>query len=603
MLGGNSVKHIVALGTALSLYATLALAYYGWGRFGSALLRLHSLPIHSPFLTIWLGWAFSLFLLQAIHLVSPVDVWVSVPLFLTGIAFSIPTLRDIFRNTSWTVMCSSWHYGLFVLVVASWIACQSMLPLTIGDAGIYYVNTIRWISSYPIIPGLGNLHGRLAYNQSFFVYAASLDFFPYFEDGFRLANGFLFLVLFSEVIWRVVTFVRNHQELRDSHPFVHLMYVFVLPLLIYIGLTNEMGSAAPDVASTILQMQLFFILVQSLFSSSDVNKRDDILLVLAIIAATVLTVKLSNFAFVAVVGGIAFYYFVFGPHGRQRIILRIGRFVLPTALVLSVWTTRGYILSGVPFYPLTLFHLSADWAVPLDKVRDEADWIYSWARAPRVPKSKVLGSWGWFYPWFQRVSRMIVDLVYPLVFGLFTLLVTVAARIIVVRKKLLPSMSEFVLLLPIVAGLIYWFVMAPDPRFAGALFWLFALGSVLVCLSHAYYLSPRRLFAPAACMFFLGMELLLIRSFFRHPDLFGDISTTGFYPIATARLVQKRTHSGLVVYMPEAPGQDDKCWDSPLLCTPRFDPDLRLRKTDIASGFTVNDMATAQNRHVSERPE
>jgi hypothetical protein len=600
MLGGNSAKHMVDLGTALSLYAVLALAYYGWGRFGSALLRLHSLPIHSPFLTIWLGWAFSLFLLQAIHLVSPIDVWVSVLLFLTGIAFSIPTLRDVFRNTSWTLMCSNWHYGLCILVIASWLACRSMLSTMFGDAGIYYINTIRWINSYPIIPGLGNLHGRLAFNQSFFVYAASLDFFPYFEHGFRLANGFLLSLLFSEVMWRLVTLARNHQELRDSHPFAHLTYIFVLPPLISIGLTDGLESAAPDLASTILQMELFFILVQIISASTDINRRDDTLLVLTIIAVTALTVKLSNFAFVAVALGIAFYHFVFGVHGRRRIISRIGRFVFPPAVVLSVWAARGYILSGVPFYPLTLFQLSVDWAVPLDKVREEADWIYSWARAPRVPKDKVLGNWSWFYPWFQRVKNEFVDVIYPLLFGLFTLLVTGVARMRF-KKKLLPSMSEFVLLLPVVAGLIYWFVMAPDVRFGAALFWLFALGSVLVCLSNARYLLPRRLFAPAACVLFLGMNLLVIRSFARHPDLFMDISTTGFYPIATARLVQRETRSGLVVYTPytpEAAEQDDKCWDSPLLCTPYFNPNLRLRSTDIASGFAVSEMVTAQSRHV-----
>jgi hypothetical protein len=597
MPGDNNFQYIVDLGTALSLYAVMALAYYGWGCFASALLRLHSLPIHSPFLTIWLGWTFSLFLLQAIHLVFPVDVWVSVPLFLTGIAFSIPTLRDVFRNTSWTVMCNNWHYALFVLVVASWIASRSMLPLVTGDAAIYHLNTMRWISSYPIVPGLGNLHGRLAFNQAFFIYAASLDFFPYFEHGFRLANGFLFLLLFSEVVWRVVTFVRNRQELRDSHPFVYLTYAFVLPLLIYIGLTR-LEPATPDLASTILQMQLFFILIQCISPLSDIGKRDDTLLVLAIIAVTAFTVKLSNFGFVAVAGGIAFYYFVFGAHGRKQIIRRIGRFVLPPGLVLLVWVTRGYILSGVPFYPLTWFHLSADWAVPLDKVRDEADWIYSWARAPRMPKSKVLDSWDWFYPWFQRITNEFVDVIYPLLFGLFTLLVTVGARMRF-RKKLRPSMLEFVLLLPIVAGLIYWFVMAPDPRFGGALFWLFALGSVLVCLSHARYLLPRRLFTPAACMLFLGMELLLVRSLFRHPDLFADISTAGFYPIGSARLAQKQTSSGLVVYTPEAMAQgDDMCWDSPLPCTPHFNPNLRLRSTDIASGFTVSERATAQSRHV-----
>src|SRR5919109_5262628 len=272
MLDGNGFKQIADLETALSLYAVMALAYYGWGRFGSALLRLRSLPVESPFLTIWFGWAFALLLLQAIHLVAPVEFRVSMLLFLTGIAFSIPTLRGLFRKPSWRVAFKSWHYGLFVLVIASWIACRSMLSNMFGDAGIYYINTIRWVNSYPIIPGLGNLHGRLAFNQSFFVYAASLDFFPYFEDGFRLANGFLLLVLLSEVMWRLVTLMRNRQELRDSHPFVHLTYVFILPPLISLGLTDGLESAAPDVASTILQMELFFIVVQIISASTDINR-------------------------------------------------------------------------------------------------------------------------------------------------------------------------------------------------------------------------------------------------------------------------------------------------------------------------------------------
>jgi len=402
------------------------------------------------------------------------------------------------------------------------------------------------------------------------------------------------------VAWRLISVTGNFLELRDSHPFTHLNYVFILPLLISIGLTSDMGSAAPDLASVILQMQLFMILVQSLSLSLDVNQRDDTLLVLVMIAAAALTVKLSNLAFVTFTAGIAFYYFICDAKDRRQIVVRVGRFVFLPALMLLVWTTRGYILSGVPFYPLTWFHLSADWALPLDKVREEADWIYSWARAPRMPKSEVLGSWDWFYPWFQRASEMIVDVVYPLVFGLFALLVTIAGRVITAQRNLLPSISDFLLLVPIVAGLIYWFLMAPDPRFGGALFWLFALASVLVCLSHAHYLLRRRLFAPAAWMLFLGMELLLIRAIFRHPDLFEAISTTGFYPITSARLVQKQTHSGLVIYTPDAAVQEGYygCWYSPLSCTPQFNPNLRLRGVDMASGFTVSEMVPAQNRHI-----
>jgi hypothetical protein len=98
MPNGDILKHLSDLGTALSLYAVMAVSYFGWGSFGCRLLKLYSLPVRSPFLTIWFGWAFSLFLLQAVHFVSPVDYrWHAS--FVTGAAFSISTLRSYFANS------------------------------------------------------------------------------------------------------------------------------------------------------------------------------------------------------------------------------------------------------------------------------------------------------------------------------------------------------------------------------------------------------------------------------------------------------------------------------------------------------------------------
>jgi len=40
-------------------------------------------------------------------------------------------------------------------------------------------------------PGLGNLHGRLAFNQSYFLYVAFLNNFPVVGFGHNLANSLL----------------------------------------------------------------------------------------------------------------------------------------------------------------------------------------------------------------------------------------------------------------------------------------------------------------------------------------------------------------------------------------------------------------------------
>ncbi|QIL77220.1 hypothetical protein G7064_16215 [Hymenobacter sp. HDW8] len=36
------------------------------------------------------------------------------------------------------------------------------------DSGLYHFQTLKWLNEYPTVPGLGNLHGRLAFNSSWF---------------------------------------------------------------------------------------------------------------------------------------------------------------------------------------------------------------------------------------------------------------------------------------------------------------------------------------------------------------------------------------------------------------------------------------------------
>ena len=40
------------------------------------------------------------------------------------------------------------------------------------DSDLYHAQSIRWMEEYGIVPGLGNLHERFAYNSSFFALSA-----------------------------------------------------------------------------------------------------------------------------------------------------------------------------------------------------------------------------------------------------------------------------------------------------------------------------------------------------------------------------------------------------------------------------------------------
>ena len=61
------------------------------------------------------------------------------------------------------------------------------------DTGLYHAQTIRWFETYRIVPGLGNLHERLALNSSWLVLNASLSAAFLRLRSFHLMGGVLFL--------------------------------------------------------------------------------------------------------------------------------------------------------------------------------------------------------------------------------------------------------------------------------------------------------------------------------------------------------------------------------------------------------------------------
>jgi hypothetical protein len=110
-----------------------------------------------------------LVVLQLSHFLFPLTASIVVPIFLTGVVFSAPQIVNVLRHfpqQRLPVMRTA-TIVIIMLAGASWIASRSMRPPTNGDSGEYHFNTIRWINAFPIVPGLGNLHGRLAFNQSF----------------------------------------------------------------------------------------------------------------------------------------------------------------------------------------------------------------------------------------------------------------------------------------------------------------------------------------------------------------------------------------------------------------------------------------------------
>ncbi|HEY8165195.1 MAG TPA: hypothetical protein VIF83_06530 [Gemmatimonadaceae bacterium] len=588
-----TLTYVVAVSEALAAYAVLALAFLGWGEGAARLFRAHSDVAERGSVTVWLGWAAALLVLQVVHLFLPLNSIVVAPVFAAGIIMAVPRLRRLVAERRVRGSRAPIVGLVCLLIAAIWIASRSMLPPENFDSGLYHIPTIRWINSYAIVPGLGNLHGRFAFNQSFFTYAAAVNAFPFQGFGRGIANSFLVLLLLWQSI-ELLAHWRNEAAGTVGNLTIQAAALVMLSIVVYLSVTSDgLASPTPDLAATLIQLSMFLIFIQCVTAWRSSEAKDHGVTVLAFLAATAITVKLSTLAFSACVLAVWLIESRRSYRGARGYADRAAR-LAPFALILGVWVIRGYVLSGCPVYPSTSGCVSVSWAVPLDKVADEARWIFGWARTPGVNWRQVLGSWSWLGPWLSRASHDIVGIVYPLVSSAILIIGAFLARKLQRNRTKDSASLSWIVLVPVLAGMTFWFFTAPDPRFGRVFFWLLALGAALLFVSSIQGAADQRMRGMALWAAVLVADASFIGFVLSKPSGLTAVSSRGWMPVETPRVTVRRTLSGLTVY---TPGDDDRCWNAPLPCTPYFTPELRLLGSGLGSGFTVRHDPTSRIRY------
>src|SRR5882762_11241485 len=116
----------------------------------------------------WMGLAFSVAALEIWSLVLPITP--SIALFLFGVGIlGLGLSRSKLRASLLAAWQNSRWLLLLGLAFALLLALRSCGPFEYYDTGLYGAPSIRWIQTYPAIPGLANLHGRLGFNSSVFL--------------------------------------------------------------------------------------------------------------------------------------------------------------------------------------------------------------------------------------------------------------------------------------------------------------------------------------------------------------------------------------------------------------------------------------------------
>ena len=208
------------------------------------------------------------------------------------------------------------------------------------------------------------------------------------------------------------------------------------------------------------------------------------------------------------------------------------------------------------------------WAVPSKVLDYETKLIYSWARAPGViDPTPVLGNWQWFSPWLSAL---------PLGVWLPTLLGTVLGLCNAFQFKRAPAADKslFLLYLPLLAALMFWFMTAPDPRFIGVVPVLYLSLSCLLCIrlnctQQKNYAASWVVSKPfIRFIFCVALGLVCIKQLGLR-----SVSLNGWVAIPQPVLQEQLTKQNVRVLTVLTNAQ---CWNAPLPCAAAFNRELLI---------------------------
>src|SRR5262249_19548792 len=159
-----------------ALWAGLFALFAGIGLLIRRCWGLYRLEAADGFVSFWVGWAATVAGLQLWNIFLRVSWRPFMGLAVIGLTGLV-----LHRVELWRLLRSVWAgltvHGVAaavgVLLLTLWLANQAVLRNPNGDQS-YHDHTSLLATVYPTLPGIGNLHGRLAFNNSSFLYAALL---------------------------------------------------------------------------------------------------------------------------------------------------------------------------------------------------------------------------------------------------------------------------------------------------------------------------------------------------------------------------------------------------------------------------------------------
>lgn len=527
-----------------------SLAFAAWFPVGAWFIKRfedpwNERPVHQLILATIVGAAINSTILAFASLWIPINSVAVIVFAVVGMAlFWKPTyalFSDFFRAISnWSIVSKVVAVGFFAIA----LLCSAHESLN-NDSGLYYIQFIKWINSYPVVPGLANLHDRFGFNSHWHLLSAAFNLQPLVSSHANDLNGLLLLLIGFGCVDSAQRTI-NNPNLFDA-----IWAIFPLPFFL---LMRFLTSAAPDLPFTLLPLIYF-----SLILTAKGNRYS--LALAGMLIAFMVTIKVTSLLHCIILIPLLFTTI------RNREYKPLLLLMLAVGFIVFPWLIRNVIQTGYLIFPLEAIDVfNFDWKVPNELTDNTRKMVDTHARTG----SYELSNYGkpvaeWFSFWLSVQSKSVLAL---LLFVAGSSLLTFLISIInIIRKKTENIDFPLFIGITVLLSLAFWWKSGPNPRFVyGVVFFFFAYSLAVVAMrfdlgKKALRLVPLLALLPMA---------LLTRTVLNEND------PTRPTEYAVMEAVQRP------IYYPTT---TDKCWEHRIPCANENRTDIQFRGDGLRDGF------------------
>ncbi|MES2389339.1 MAG: hypothetical protein V4543_15160 [Bacteroidota bacterium] len=456
------------------------------------------------------------------------------------------------------------------------------------DEGLYYIQTVKWIENYAVVPGLANLHHRLCFNSNWHLLSAAFGLRPFY-----IGSTYRIIGLLCIIVW-AFEFPKAAMGPRSASS----IFAFICSINGLFMLSSGAYSLEPDyVVATFIVFIYYRFLKRA--EAGSFFKSDTELFILFFLSFYTITLKLSACFIVLPAIITAGYAWL---KGSSKPLMAA---IPATAIILIVWMTRFSITTGWILFPFRAINLiNPDWKLPESVIINEENYINAFARSVRVTvfehsktfaeiNAMPFNEWipMWFFDLKQKDKIEMIILGISLLIGFTICLGPIYKKLTIKKSERAISYNEWLILFgSVFAALLFWFIKAPAYRFAIGFIFV-AKAMCLAMLTNSIKLRLPKFTEATIITAVAFIFLFLIR----------DKEALVNHPVFPAPLPKFETGTDKInnmeIYVPAmdyrygtgkiARYRSENCWDAPLPCSIYYNPEIEMRGPSLGDGFRV----------------